>query len=80
MKVLFYGKLRDAFGHELEIRFNAPCTVAGLRRQLVAQHPNAAEALQEKRVRAFVGNRLVVDAHPLAPGDEVEFLAPVSGG
>lgn len=80
MKVLFYGKLSDAFGHELEVPLTATCTVAGLRRQLVAQHPDAAEALQDKRVRAFVGSTLVADAHQLDPGDEVEFLAPVSGG
>lgn len=80
MKVLFYGKLRDAFGDELEVPFSAPCTVARLRRQLVAKYPNASEALRDKRVRAFVGSTLVSDAHPLTPGDEVEFLAPVSGG
>ncbi len=80
MKVLFYGKLRDVFGEQLEVSLSAPCTVEGLRRHLIAGHPDAAEALRDKRVRAFVGDTLVADTDALSPGDEVEFLAPVSGG
>lgn len=80
MKVLFHGKLSDSFGPAVEVPSRAPCTVAELRRQLVAGNPDAAAALQDKRVRAFVGDTLVGDTHPLAPDDEVEFLAPVSGG
>jgi molybdopterin converting factor small subunit len=36
--------------------------------------------LADGRVRACVGATLVGDDHPLAATDEVEFLAPVSGG
>lgn len=80
MKVIFYGKLAGMLGHELELAVDGPCTVVGLRNRLVEVHPEAAEALQDRRVRACVDNTLVTDDHPLAPADEVEFLAPVSGG
>ena len=80
MKVLFYGKLSSAFGSEVDVALSHPCTVAALRRRLVADLPEFAEVLQDKRVRAFVGDTLVADAHQLAEDDQVEFLAPVSGG
>ena len=80
VNVRFYGKLSAAFGSQLKMPITTPCTVAALRRMLVGAHPQAAEALQDKRVRAIVGNTVVPDTHQLVPGDEVEFLAPVSGG
>jgi molybdopterin converting factor small subunit len=80
MKVLFYGKLGSAFGPELEVPVETPCTIARLRRWLAAERPEHAEALQDKRVRAFVGDTMVADTHQVGASDEVEFLAPVSGG
>ena len=46
----------------------------------VATYPDVAEALRDNRVKALVGETLVGDDHALAAHDEVEFLAPVSGG
>ncbi len=80
MKVRFYGKLSAALGPQVDIAVEAPCTVAGLRRQLRASHPGLAEMLDDKRVRAVVGDSVVPDIYQLEPGDELEFLAPVSGG
>lgn len=80
MKVFFYGKLADAIGPQLDVSIEAPCSVAGLRRHLVASHPAVAEALQDRRVKALVGEAFVADDYTLGPQDEVEFLAPVSGG
>ena len=80
MKVIFYGKLAGIFGHQMELAIKTPCTVARLRSQILAGHPEAAHSLGDRRVRACVGNALVADDHPLDPADEVEFLAPVSGG
>jgi molybdopterin converting factor small subunit len=80
MKVTFYGKLAAMLGQELELAVEAPCTVAGLRSRIAASHPEAAQVLEDRRVRACIGNSLVADDHRLAPADEVEFLAPVSGG
>jgi molybdopterin converting factor small subunit len=56
-----------------------PCTIAGLRERIVVAFP-AALLLRDKRVRACIGAAIVPDDHPVTPTDEVEFLAPVSGG
>ena len=39
-----------------------------------------AKMLEDHRVKALVGETIVSDDHPLSAKDEVEFLAPVSGG
>ncbi|HEX8841666.1 MAG TPA: MoaD/ThiS family protein [Sphingomicrobium sp.] len=80
MKVTFYGKLAAMLGTELELAVETPCTVASLRTRIAEAHPEAAKSLEDRRVRACVGSTLVADDHPLTASDEVEFLAPVSGG
>jgi molybdopterin converting factor small subunit len=80
MKVTFYGKLAGMLGRELELAIEAPCTVAALRKRIAEAFPDAAPSLGDRRVRACVDSILVADEHPLAPTDDVEFLAPVSGG
>jgi molybdopterin converting factor small subunit len=79
MKVTFYGKLADMLGRELDLAVETPCTIAGLRERIFAAFP-AALPLRDKRVRACIGGAIVRDDHPVTPTDEVEFLAPVSGG
>lgn len=80
MKVFFYGKLADAVGSQLDVSVETPCTIAGLRRHLIAFYPSLNEDLQDNRVKALVGEAFVPDDYRLGPDDEVEFLAPVSGG
>lgn len=80
MKVLFYGRLADALGRELEVQPSDDLTIGELRTRIVAEHPQAAEALSNRRVRACIGNSFVADDQLIAPGDKVEFLPPVSGG
>lgn len=80
MKVFFYGRLASAIGPQLDVTVESPCSVGSLRRHLVATYPDVAEALRDNRVKALVGETLVGDDHALAVHDEVEFLAPVSGG
>lgn len=80
MRVFFYGKLASALGHERDVPIDGPCSVGGLRRHLVATYPDVADVLQEKRVKALVGETVVGDDYALSTQDEVEFLAPVSGG
>lgn len=80
MKLFFYGKLADAIGPQLDVSIETPCSVSGLRRQLIASYPAIARALQDSRVKALVGEAFVADDYALGPQDEVEFLAPVSGG
>jgi molybdopterin converting factor small subunit len=80
VKVAFYGRLAEAVGSELEIQAPPGCSIAELRTRLIAEHPQAEEALREKRARACVGDALVHDSYVLSAADRVEFLPPVSGG
>ena len=80
MKVRFYGKLADLFGSERDVAIDAPCTVAELRRRLSIDDPQAAKSLQNKRVRACVGDVIVQDGDLIPRGQVLELLAPVSGG
>ena len=80
MKVLFYGRLAEAIGPELELDAPAGSSVAELRERLAANHPAAREALRSTRARACVGDKLVGDDFVVSPSEAVEFLPPVSGG
>ena len=80
MRVRFYGKLAAAMGSDIEIAIDMPCTVAQVRRRLIAAHPVLAEMMDDKRIRAIVGDSVVADGYQLSTTDELEFLAPVSGG
>lgn len=79
-KILFHGKLAMLFGRGVEIEAPLGCSIAELRTKIADEHPHAADALRGKRVRACVGDSLVPDSYRIVPGDEVEFLPPVSGG
>ena len=80
MKVLFYGRLAEAIGPELEIDAPPGCSVAELREKLIAEHPQAEQPLRSRRALACVGDALVRDTYVLKAADRVEFLPPVSGG
>jgi len=80
MRIFFYGRLSDALGHEMEVDLPGSCSVADLRNLLAELRPEAAAALGSKRVRACVGDSIVLDSHVVGPADEVEFIPPVSGG
>ncbi len=80
MKVLFYGRLADAIGPELEIDAPPGCSLAELRERLIAEHPQAGEPLRARRALACVGDSLVRDTYILRAADRIEFLPPVSGG
>ncbi len=80
MKVLFYGRLAETIGPELEIDAPAGCSVAELRDRLIAEHPQAEQPLRARRALACVGDALVRDSYVLKSADSVEFLPPVSGG
>ena len=80
LKVRFYGKLADLFGSERDVPIDAPCTVAELRRRLAIDHPHAAEPLQNKRVRACVGDAIIGDEDIVPRNEVLDLLAPVSGG
>lgn len=80
MKVLFYGRLAEVIGPELETKAQPGCSIGELRDRLIAEHPRAEHTLRSTRARACVGNVLVQDDYVLAETEMVEFLPPVSGG
>ena len=80
MKILRFGKLRDALGEACDIAWVEGETVSTLRGRLAALHPHAAGDLLSARVRACVGDMIVTDDYPLAANECVEFLPPLSGG
>ena len=80
MKLLFYGRLADVLGREMEIDTPATCTIAQLRSQLVGEHCHARELFDDKRVRACVAGKIVDNEYLARDSDVVEFLPPVSGG
>jgi molybdopterin converting factor small subunit len=80
MKVLFYGRLAETIGPELEIEAPPGCSIAELRDRLIAEHPEAEHPLRSRRALALVGDALVNETYVLGAADRVEFLPPVSGG
>ena len=80
MKVRFYGKLAELFGGEREVAIDTPCTVAELRDRLAIEFPEGSKSLQNKHVKACIGDKIAQDTDVVHGGAILEFLAPVSGG
>lgn len=80
MKIVFFGKLRDALGPEEDLAVEQGETVAQLRRRLADRHPQAAKALLSPGVRACVDDVIVSEDFIVGGRDSVEFFPPVSGG
>jgi molybdopterin converting factor small subunit len=80
MRILFYGRLAEVMGRELELSAQQRCSIAELRERIAAERPEAAEPMLNKRVRACIGDAIVGENHIVAPGEHVEFFPPVSGG
>jgi molybdopterin converting factor subunit 1 len=79
VKVRLFARLRDIAGAtELDWEVAGPATIADVWRSLVAAHPALAEygsSLSCARNEDYARK----DA-PVADGDEIAFLPPVSGG
>jgi molybdopterin converting factor small subunit len=80
MKILFYGRLAEAFGPEIDIDAPAGWSIAQVRDRIAVEHPGSAAALLGRRVLACVGGSVVRDDYVVGERDHVEFLPPVSGG
>jgi molybdopterin converting factor subunit 1 len=79
VRVRFFAVLRDVVGRsEREVLLAEPATPEALWAELVRDHPALAE---RRRALAVAVNRAYARFDtPLAEGDEVVFLPPVSGG
>jgi molybdopterin synthase sulfur carrier subunit len=83
VRVLYFAWLRERAGRREE-RVAPPAdvtTVAALMEWLGARHAGLAEAFAIPRlVRAAVNQNFATPATRVAPGDEVAFFPPVTGG
>ena len=78
MRVLLFAGLAEALGRpELDLPDrDAPATVGALESRLREAHA----ALAGRPFRVAVNRRYALAADPLAPGDEIALIPPVSGG
>ncbi|HST36657.1 MAG TPA: MoaD/ThiS family protein [Allosphingosinicella sp.] len=75
MKILFFGRLADSLGRELDLDLpDEGCTVAELRRRLGGSLLDAAGA------RACIDRVIVPESARILPCHEVAFVPPLSGG
>ncbi|MBE9603386.1 molybdopterin converting factor subunit 1 [Acetobacteraceae bacterium H6797] len=81
--ILYFAWVRQKIGKGME-RLALPegvSDVGGLVSWLSAQGPGHAAAFANpKLVRAAVNQDFVTATHPVAPGDEIAFFPPVTGG
>jgi molybdopterin converting factor small subunit len=81
LHLLFYGKLVDLLGREVNIECGSTAeTVAMVRERLAELYPNARSELLKPTLRACIGDVLVDDEFAVQPGVTIEFFPPVSGG
>ncbi len=83
VRILYFAQLRERAGRSEESLVLPPDidTVAALIAWLRARGGREADAFAEPRiVRAAVNQAFCRGAAPVAPGDEVAFFPPVTGG
>jgi molybdopterin synthase catalytic subunit len=77
-RVLCFGRLRELLAPELSVQLDAPAAVADLWQHLLQHYP--ALAPYDGALAIAVNQSFASAATPLAEGDEVALLPPVSGG
>jgi molybdopterin synthase sulfur carrier subunit len=80
VRVLLFGRLRDAAGWRERPLDPAPATLAALKALIVAGNPALAAALEAPGVQAAVNRALVRGDCTLTAGAEVAFMPAMSGG
>lgn len=81
MKVLFFGRLAERAGREVELDLaEEGCTVAELRQRLAVAVPAAADELAKPSNRACIDQALAAEGARVLPSHEVAFVPPLSGG
>jgi molybdopterin synthase catalytic subunit len=78
LQVLCFGRLRELIAPQVAVELSSPATVADLWHLLRERHP--ALAPYEKSIAIAVNQSFASSSTPLAEGDEVALLPPVSGG
>ncbi|WP_428392616.1 molybdopterin converting factor subunit 1 [Lichenicoccus sp.] len=83
MRVLYFAWLKDRLGcaEETVALPAAVGNVGALLDWMRARSPRHQEAFAEgSRIRAAVNQEFATDATRIAPGDEIAFFPPVTGG
>jgi molybdopterin synthase sulfur carrier subunit len=80
MNVVLLGRLRDIAGWRTRAIDPGPSTLNALRDLLSREDAALGEALSGPGVQAAVNKALTRGDIDLAPGDEIAFLPPMSGG
>ena len=78
-RVLLFGPLRDLAGWR-ERQVDGAASIAALRALLAAEDAALGAALAGPGVQVALDQAIVKGDRPLAPGAEVAFLPPMSGG
>jgi molybdopterin converting factor subunit 1 len=79
VRLLAFAAVRDLLGFaEGTLEIDAPCSASTLWSLLVSRYP--ALAPHRGAVRLAINGTYAFDEDPIAPGDEVALLPPVSGG
>jgi len=76
-RVLYFASLRDAAGRDAEAVEFADADARRLYAQLRERH---GFALAQRSLRLAINGEFAAWDRPLADGDEIAFLPPVSGG
>ena len=78
--IKYFASIREAIGQASEQRETAATTLAGLRDELVAAGPAYTCLSRGRAVRMAFGQVMSDEITLLAPGCEVAFFPPVTGG
>lgn len=76
-RLLYFASMADAAGIAEESRASAASTPDALYAEVAAAH---GFAIARERLRVAVNGTFAAWDHPLADGDEIVFVPPVSGG
>jgi molybdopterin synthase sulfur carrier subunit len=80
VRVLLFGRLSDIAGWRERSLDPAPATLSALHDMLAESDAALGEALAGPGVQVALDKTIVRGDCPLAPGMEVAFLPPMSGG
>lgn len=81
LNMLYFARLKDAFGRDTEMLDSQAATVGALLAELRARGGAWAEELAEGRVfRVALNQELAAMDAALSAGDEVAIFPPVTGG
>ena len=78
VKVKLFAMLKESLGEEVELQVPEPATVNGLMRRFVEEYPQFKHAAASLNVA--VDHTYSPGDHPIAEGQEVAIIPPVSGG